>query len=230
MILGIGVKEESEKILILLAGEVGLRSIKTKFDLLEVEAALGHLPEIILLDLDEPMFCWDKMQGVKNISGNEYWIGITHCPFKAYTGFKRGLDNVIVLPAGEEEMLEIASECAIFLRNEKETLFFRNHREHHFIKLEEIIYLRADNNTTDFYLGTAGVITAFKTLKTFETVLPAQFVRVHKSYIVNLAHIYFMDTGKKLCRLRRQQQAIPISKKYIPDFESFSRRIKKIQI
>jgi two-component system, LytTR family, response regulator len=58
------------------------------------------------------------------------------------------------------------------------------------IPFNDIIYCKADDNYTTFYLRSAEKIMASKTLKHFGEILPDnQFVRIHKSYIVNLLHL-----------------------------------------
>lgn len=55
---------------------------------------------------------------------------------------------------------------------------------------EEIIYCRSNDNYTEFFLYSGQVILASKTLKHFVELLPEdQFLRIHKSYVVNLSHV-----------------------------------------
>lgn len=58
------------------------------------------------------------------------------------------------------------------------------------IPYEDIIYCRSNGNYTEFFLSTQDKIMASKTLKHFGDLLPeSQFLRIHKSYIVNLHHL-----------------------------------------
>ncbi len=51
---------------------------------------------------------------------------------------------------------------------------------------DDIIYLEANSNYTSFYLTNNGKITATKTLKYFEEILPSSiFIRNHHSYLIN---------------------------------------------
>ncbi|MEM7367693.1 MAG: LytTR family DNA-binding domain-containing protein [Bacteroidota bacterium] len=65
-----------------------------------------------------------------------------------------------------------------------------------FAKISEIIYCKADGNYTFFaFVNQKGQIVA-KTLKEFEEMLAGlQFMRIHRSYIINLRHIsrYYRD-------------------------------------
>lgn len=55
-----------------------------------------------------------------------------------------------------------------------------------FVVTDEIIYLEANSNYTSFYLTGNRKITATKTLKDFEELLPASiFIRIYHSYLIN---------------------------------------------
>jgi two-component system LytT family response regulator len=59
-----------------------------------------------------------------------------------------------------------------------------------FIRLDEIIFCKADDNCTIFYLTDKRKIVATKTLKWVEELLREHdFFRVHDSYLINLHHI-----------------------------------------
>ena len=58
------------------------------------------------------------------------------------------------------------------------------------IAVEDIVHLEADSNYTIFTLKSGKKTTVAKTLKEFEEVLDESvFVRIHKSHILNLAHL-----------------------------------------
>ncbi|MEO7488548.1 MAG: LytTR family DNA-binding domain-containing protein [Ferruginibacter sp.] len=55
-----------------------------------------------------------------------------------------------------------------------------------FIPTDDIIYLEANGNYTSFYITGNRKITATKTLKDFEELLPASmFIRIHHSHLIN---------------------------------------------
>lgn len=58
------------------------------------------------------------------------------------------------------------------------------------VKLSEIIYCEASSNYTNFHFTDRAVICASKPIHEFETLLEdSGFVRVHKSFVINLEHI-----------------------------------------
>lgn len=58
------------------------------------------------------------------------------------------------------------------------------------VPYEDIIYCQSDDNYTTLFLCSGEKVVASKTLKYFGEVLPeGQFVRIHKSFIINLMHL-----------------------------------------
>ena len=54
------------------------------------------------------------------------------------------------------------------------------------IDKEDILYIKGDDNISTVYLSKKRKITVSKTLKHFEDLLDINFIRIHKSYILNL--------------------------------------------
>ena len=80
--------------------------------------------------------------------------------------------------------------------------------------------LKADNNTTDFYLSDGSTVIAYKTLKTFESILPSNFVRIHKSYIVNKDYVNRINYGKGMCSVKDLSEKIPFTKTYTANIDT----------
>lgn len=93
------------------------------------------------------------------------------------------------------------------------TICIKSYSDYHFLKFEDIVYLKADNNSTDFKLKNDKIITAYKTLKHFEQTLPYNFVRIHKSYIVNVNYVSRIHFSKKKCFLNFDEQ-LPFTETY----------------
>lgn len=59
-----------------------------------------------------------------------------------------------------------------------------------FLKLDEILYLKADGSYTHFHLGNKEKIIVSKRLQEYEKLLElGSFMRIHRSHIINLDHI-----------------------------------------
>jgi two-component system, LytTR family, response regulator len=58
------------------------------------------------------------------------------------------------------------------------------------INLDEIVYCESDSNYTTFYLLGGAKYVASRTMKEYEAIFPDdRFLRIHKSYIINLNHV-----------------------------------------
>lgn len=93
-------------------------------------------------------------------------------------------------------------------------LCIKSYGDYRYIDARDICYLQADNNSTDIHLNNGEMITAFKTLKHFEGVLPYPFSRIHNSYILNRNYISRIHTGNAVCYIKNTTTKLPFSKSY----------------
>lgn len=100
----------------------------------------------------------------------------------------------------------------------------KSYSDYQFVSLEEIVYLKADNNTTDIQLLNGKVVNAYKTLKHFENTLPFYFLRIHKSYMVNINHVSRIHFSKSKCYIN-YNQIIPFSLNYRENVDAIMRKI-----
>lgn len=94
------------------------------------------------------------------------------------------------------------------------TICIKSYGDYRYLNAADITYFQADNNSTDIYLNTGEMITAFKTLKHFENVLAYPFFRIHNSYIINRNYIARIHSGNSICYLKNSTKKIPFSKTY----------------
>lgn len=91
----------------------------------------------------------------------------------------------------------------------------KSYGDYRYIDSGDILYFEADNNSTDIHLNNGEMITAFKTLKHFENVLPQnQFLRIHNSYIINTNQVSRIHTGNTVCYIKNSTAKLPFSKSY----------------
>ena len=90
----------------------------------------------------------------------------------------------------------------------------KSYGDYRYISAADISYFQADNNSTDIYLSSGEMITAFKTLKHFESILTYPFIRIHNSYIINRNYISRIHNGNSVCYIKNSSKKIPFSKTY----------------
>jgi DNA-binding LytR/AlgR family response regulator len=110
----------------------------------------------------------------------------------------------------------LASENPIVFQKEQTLIIcVKSYGDYRYIDSTDVLYFEADNNSTDIHLNNGEMITAFKTLKHFETVLPpTQFLRIHNSYIINIAQVSRIHTGNTVCYIKNSTTKLPFSKSY----------------
>ena len=155
-----------------------------------------------------------------------YFIALTASPKYAFDAIQAGVSDYLLAPLNQFDLRKS------LLKYQKTnpaasngTICIRSYGDYQFISLNDIVYLKADNNTTDFYLQNGRKLTAYKTLKHYETNLPFYFFRIHNSYIVNSNFISRINTGKSLCYLNNSDLSISFSKTFKDNVDTIIRKI-----
>src|SRR5690606_14689458 len=129
-----------------------------------------------------------------------YFVALSDTPQYSLQAIQSGFSDYLLTPLDWHRL----GKC--LFRFEKRipktthnSICIKSYSDYQFIDFQDIIYLKADNNSTDFKLQNGKTITAFKTLKHFEQNLPFYFLRIHKSYIVNIHYVSRVHLSKSKC-------------------------------
>ncbi|MDR5591099.1 LytTR family DNA-binding domain-containing protein [Christiangramia sp. SM2212] len=164
----------------------------------------------------------------KYILKKPVYVALSNDTSKAYLALKNKFYDYIVTPGNELEIRKVVLQFVkgeqAFLEN---TLCLKSHKDYTLLPVDEILFLQADNNATDFVLQDGKKVSAFKTLKSFEIVLPDNFIRIHHSYIVNRDHISRINFGKLKCFLNHNQVGLPFSKSYRHNLQSLEELLEE---
>lgn len=144
------------------------------------------------------------------------FIGMATSQDHAYQAIKHQFFDYWILPFNEFEIRKtlLKLQKGLPVPDTAPTLCLQSYKDYQYLKTDEILYLQADNNATDFILKDGSRISAFKTLKSFEKQLPSNFVRVHQSYILNRDYISRINYGKNKCTLKFGKAELPFSRGY----------------
>lgn len=155
-----------------------------------------------------------------------YFIVLTATQKFAFDAIKAGASDYLLKPLA---ITDLRKSILRFQKTNPETanstICIKSYGDYQFISLHDIMYLKADNNTTDFYLSNGNKLTAYKTLKHYEANLPFFFFRIHNSYIVNSNYISRINTGKSLCYLNNSNISISFSKTFKENIDTIIRKI-----
>jgi len=196
-----------------------------------VNAILKYNPSIVFVHLNRDANAHFKMvmELHQYINDLPIIIGISKSKRYAYEAIKNGFFDYWLLPCNEFDMrksiLKLTRNMPV--KEEPNTLCLKSYKDYRYLNTNEILYLKADNNTTDFVMHNGTVISAYKTLKTFETRLPKNFVRIHQSYILNMDHVSRINYGKSICALKSGGTQLPFSKSYRENIDSLKKLLSK---
>jgi DNA-binding LytR/AlgR family response regulator len=144
----------------------------------------------------------------------------------AFAAFQKGVSGYLLQPLDRSEL----RKCLMRYQKTHKSLFedkisIKSNGDYNFINTSEIVYLKADNNTTDFYLKNGKIVSAFKTLKYYEKLLPFYFFRIHHSYLINIDYVSRINLGKSNCYLQNNEIIVPFSRTYKENVDTIILRI-----
>lgn len=189
-------------------------------------------PDLTFIDLDMNLESKNCFEFVKEFLFYKKtlpnFIGISRDTELAYLCLKNNFYDYILYPLDEFELRKT------MMRFEKDNdrlsdmrLCLKSNSDYQYIKLKDILYLQADNNSTDIFLSNGSKIVSYETLKKFENNLPDIFIRTHNSYIVNSKLINRVNFGKNKISLAGFENLIniPLSRKYRDNLMRFNKKI-----
>lgn len=154
-----------------------------------------------------------------------YFIALASSSKHALEAIQSGFSDYLIEPL---HLHELGKSLFKFEKrnppNSTTTICIKSYSDYQFVALQDIVYLKADNNTTDIKLFNCKTVNAYKTLKHFENTLPFYFLRIHKSYIVNINHVSRIHFSKSKCYLN-YNEILPFSIKYRENIEAIVRKI-----
>ncbi|WP_340199305.1 LytR/AlgR family response regulator transcription factor [Ascidiimonas sp. W6] len=197
-----------------------------------LDLILEQTPQLIFLDPDIP---GENDQVSRFTILNELVHYLTELPDVivvtatekyALKAIKHSVLDYIVKPSSKRELRKALFRYSKKREQRKDTLCLQSYGDYKFLEIDDIQYLRADNNNTDFFLSDGRKVSAFKTLKHFEESLPSYFVRVHNSYIINTHYVSRIHFGKSKCSIKSSDELIPFSRTYKQNVETMKNLMK----
>ncbi len=192
---------------------------------------LKFSPDIVFIHLNEMANDYFQMvmelhQYVNHIP---LIIAVSKTKDYAYNAIKNNFFDYWLLPYNEFDIRKTLLRLKKHIPKEEtsHTLCLKSYGDYQYLNTDDILYVRADNNATEFIMKDGTVANAFKTLKTFESQLPKNFVRIHQSYIVNTDYVSRINYGKAICALKMVKQQLPFSKTYKDNIDVLKKLLSK---
>lgn len=154
-----------------------------------------------------------------------YFIALSSSSEYALDAIQSGFSDYIIKPL---QLHELGKALFKFEKksptNITSSICIKSYSDYQFVNLQDVTYLKADNNTTDIQMENGKTVNAYKTLKHFESTLPFYFLRIHKSYIVNINHVSRIHFSKSKCYLN-YNEILPFSLTYKDNIDAIVRKI-----
>lgn len=186
-----------------------------------INLIIERRPRIVFLDPDTPGSHGNKTHFKLLTALTNYmtrlpeFVIVSHSADYAIEGIRLKVMDYMLKPFSRHDVnrtiLRFQKE---FSSMDDHTICFKSYGDYKFVDIDEVLYLKADNNTTDFILENGDKVEAFKTLKHFQNLLPNHFVRIHNSYIINTHYVSRIHFGKAKCAMKNTDDLIPFSKSY----------------
>lgn len=164
-------------------------------------------PNIIFLDIN--LGARSGFEIIKQTNHNNYEIIVTTAHSEhAIEAIKNSSIDFILKPFDFEELkcAVIKAKEQLALKNksnlqlesiEKDKISIPTNNGIYFVELRNILYIKADSCYSEFYLMNNEKKLASKLLSYYENILNGSgFLRVHKSYIINVEHIKRFQKGR----------------------------------
>lgn len=191
---------------------------------------LKETPDLVFFNIDNTIDNPFKFTQELNLFNDDFpvFIAISSSKEKVYEVIKNGFFDFLLSPLSE---LEIRKSVLKVLKKipaqSRKNICLKSYKDYQYLKTDEILFLKADNNTTDFYMNDGAIVNAYKTLKTFENILPNNFHRIHKSYIINKNFVSRIQYGKFICTIKKNRHEVPFTKTYIDNIESMNKSLSE---
>lgn len=196
------------------------------------------LPNIIFLDIK--LGNRNGFEILEHIRAHENIEVIMVTAYSEYAleAFKYNAINYLLKPVDPEQLQKIILKInerinikpslaiANFLKTQQERIFFPTRDGYDSLLYKDIVYIKADGSYAVIHTTDNNQITVSKNLSFFENLLEKQldFVRIHKSYIINKIHIKKIDKQGGLKLVLTNGIDVPISptmKTMVMDFIGF---------
>lgn len=183
--------------------------------------------DLVFVDIQMPDLT--GIEFTRSLAGNTKVIFTTAYEKYAIEGFKLDVVDYLLKPFSYEEFLKAVGKAQRLIRLEKgalkeidannEFLFLKSDYKIKRINFNDILYIEGLKDYVKvFTANSPKPVLSLSTMKLLESKLPAsRFLRVHRSYIVNLEKI---DTIER-SRIVFGKTYIPVSEQYKDKFQEF---------
>lgn len=186
-----------------------------------------HEVDLMFVDINMPDI--NGMEFVKSLTNRPQVIFTTAYSEYAMEGFQVDAIDYILKPVSYSVFLKSVTKAKTWFElNHKQAETIQTSQEYLFVKseyklvkilLSDIKYIESANEYIQIHLNNESPVTTLIRLKTMEEQLPRdKFMRVHRSFIVNLDKVKVIDRNRIVFD---EKVFIPIGEQYKENFQAF---------
>ena len=185
--------------------------------------------DLMFIDIDMPDI--NGLDLVKSLVKKPQIIFTTAYSEYAFEGFQVDAIDYLLKPINYAAFLKAANKSKIWFeanspekaeqqpKSDRKEIFVKSNYKVVRILLADISYIESANEYIKIFLDNQEVITTFMRLKNIEELLPAgDFMRVHKSFIINLNKILAVDRNRIFIDKKKH---IPVGVQYKEIFNKY---------
>ncbi len=173
--------------------------------------------DLVFLDIQMPEMSGTRL--AKVIKSDTKVIFTTAYSEYAIEGFELNALDYLLKPITDERFLMAIDKAIAYFKvnfEGEETIVVKSGYDLHKLALKDIIFIQASSEYVEYQLENKKIL-SYQALKSLENKLSKnQFMRVHRSYIVNISHIKSLK-GRTLLLENYQ---IPVSETYFEKVKS----------
>lgn len=192
-----------------------------------LEGARTHLidypVDLVLLDLN--LHGEDGFQVLSEfVAGAFQTIVVSANTGRALEAFEYGVIDFVPKPVSKERIERALARLGRGRENGTGARFLSVRRDEGtlLIPIESLVYVEGDDNDVVLHLADGAAERHRKTLDSLEKILPATFLRIHRSYIVDLRQIdhFRVRAGGKHDAVLRGGDVLPVGRSRYPEIRA----------
>lgn len=181
--------------------------------------------DLVFMDVQMPELSGMELINVIKNSGTKVILTTAYTDY-AVAGYEQDVVDYLLKPITFERFLMSVNKARARISNEKVItmqgqvttplyIFLKTEYRIQKVSLASIQYIEGLGDYINLHT-TAGKILSLERMKNIEETLPPSFLRIHKSYIINIDQIDFIEKGR-----------IIINKEYLPIGDSYKEKVKQ---
>lgn len=188
-----------------------LQLIATCSDAVEALGVLdSETVDLIFLDINMP-----KLSGInfyKSLSHRPKVIFTTAYADHAVEGFELEAVDYLLKPFSFERFVKAVNKVKVTSSesNSADFIMLKADKKNHKINFDQILYFESIGDYVKVHLKEGKTLIISETLRKLEELLPTTFLRVHKTYIIALNHLEYLEGNQ----VKIGETKIPIGQSY----------------